>query len=77
MLWIDFETRSECDLTARGAYNYALDASTQVLCMAWAVDDGEVSVWTPEQPFPQADAPESEEPQAKADEPVRRRRRAV
>ncbi len=26
---------------------------------------------------PQADAPESEEPQAKADEPVRRRRRAV
>jgi DNA polymerase len=54
VLWIDFETRSECDLTARGAYNYALDASTQVLCMAWALDDGEVAVWTPGQPFPQA-----------------------
>ncbi len=54
MLWLDFETRSECDLIARGAYTYAQDPSTQVLCMAWAVDDEDVQVWTPDQPFPQA-----------------------
>ena len=52
MIWIDFETRSDCDLPARGVYNYAQDFSTQVLCMAWALDDGDVSVWTPDQPFP-------------------------
>ena len=33
MLWLDFETRSECDLRAKGVYNYAQDASTDVLCM--------------------------------------------
>jgi DNA polymerase len=52
ILWCDFETRSECDLKARGVYNYARDASTQVLCMAWALDDGDVTVWTPGQPLP-------------------------
>jgi DNA polymerase len=52
MIYLDFETRSECDLPARGVYNYARDPSTQVLCMAWAIDDGEVSVWTPGQAFP-------------------------
>jgi len=52
MLWIDFETASECDLPERGVYNYARDPSTRVLCMAWALDDGEVQVWTPGEPFP-------------------------
>ena len=52
MIWIDFETRSECDLPARGAYNYAQDPSTKVLCMAWALDDGEVGIWVPGQEFP-------------------------
>jgi DNA polymerase len=51
-IWIDFESRSTCDLTVAGAYNYAQDASTQVLCMAYAHDDEEVQVWTPDQPFP-------------------------
>jgi DNA polymerase len=51
-LWIDFETRSACDLTVAGVYNYAQDASTEVLCMAYAHDDEEVQVWTPDQPFP-------------------------
>jgi DNA polymerase len=51
-LYIDFETRSECDLPARGVYNYAQDPSTQVLCMAYAFDDEDVQVWTPDQPFP-------------------------
>lgn len=54
MIWLDFETRSHCDLPRHGAYTYARHPSTQVLCMAWAIDDGEVELWTPEQPFPQA-----------------------
>ena len=54
MIWIDFETRSDCDLPARGAYNYARDFSTRVLCMAWAIDDDDVLVWTPDQEFPAA-----------------------
>ena len=52
ILWIDFETRSRCDLSSRGVYNYAQDASTDVLCMSFAFDDGEVHTWTPDQPFP-------------------------
>ena len=52
ILWIDFETRSRCDLSSRGVYNYAQDASTDVLCMSYAFDDGDVLTWTPDQPFP-------------------------
>ena len=52
MLWLDFETRSRCDLKARGVYNYAQDASTEVLCMSYAFGDGEVTTWLPGDPFP-------------------------
>lgn len=51
-LWIDFETRSRCDLPSRGVYNYAQDPSTEVLCMSYAFDDEDVQTWTPDQPFP-------------------------
>jgi DNA polymerase len=54
ILWIDFETRSRVDLGAKGVYNYAQDMSTEVLCMSYAFDDGEVVTWTPDQPFPEA-----------------------
>lgn len=54
ILWVDFETRSHCDLISRGGYNYAQDASTEVLCMSYAFDDGDVTTWTPDQPFPDA-----------------------
>jgi DNA polymerase len=54
MLWLDFETRSECDLRAKGVYNYAQDASTDVLCMSYAFDDGEVVTWVPSEPFPES-----------------------
>jgi len=54
VLWLDFETRSECDLKSRGAYNYAMDMTTDVLCMAYAFDDEDVQLWTPDQPFPEA-----------------------
>ena len=53
MLWLDFETRSMCDLRSKGVYNYAQDASTDVLCMSYAFDDEEVVTWVPSQPFPE------------------------
>jgi len=53
ILWIDFETRSEVDLPARGVYNYAQDLSTDVLCMSYAFDDEDVVTWLPGQPFPE------------------------
>jgi DNA polymerase len=54
MLWLDFETRSTCDLRAKGVYNYAQDASTEVLCMSYAFDDEDVVTWVPAQPFPES-----------------------
>jgi DNA polymerase len=53
ILWIDFETRSRCDLLKHGVYNYAQDGSTEVLCMSYAFDDEDVQTWTPDQPFPE------------------------
>jgi len=53
MLFIDFETKSACDLKKHGVYNYAQDRSTEVLCMSYAFDDEDVQTWTPEQPFPE------------------------
>jgi DNA polymerase len=47
ILWIDFETRSRVDLGAKGVYNYAQDMSTEVLCMSYAFDDGDVQTWLP------------------------------
>jgi DNA polymerase len=53
ILWLDFETRSRCDLSSAGAYNYAQDASTEVLCMSYAFDDEPVTTWLPNIPFPE------------------------
>jgi DNA polymerase len=44
---IDFETRSMVDLRKTGVYPYAEHWSTDILCMAWAIDDGPVEVWSP------------------------------
>ena len=52
ILWVDFETRSACDLTVAGVYNYAQDLSTDVLCMSYAFNDADVQTWVPGQPFP-------------------------
>lgn len=52
IVWIDFETRSRCNLLTAGAYNYAQDLSTDVLCMCYALDDGEVQTWLPGEPLP-------------------------
>lgn len=37
--FIDFETRSACDLKNRGADVYASHPTTEILCLAWAYDD--------------------------------------
>ena len=51
-LWLDYETRSRCDLRTRGSYNYAQDPSTEITCMAYAFDDEDVVLWMPDLPFP-------------------------
>ena len=52
ILWLDFETRSRCDLPSRGVYNYMQDPSTTALCMSYAFGDEDVTSWTPAKPFP-------------------------
>ena len=44
-LHIDFETRSEIDLKKVGLWNYARHPSTDVWCMAFALDDMEPDLW--------------------------------
>jgi DNA polymerase len=53
-LWVDFETRSACDLKVAGVYNYAQHGTTEALCMSYAFDDEDVQTWLPGQPFPQS-----------------------
>lgn len=48
MIYIDFETYSEADITACGAYKYSVHPSTEILCMAFAIDDQPVELWTPD-----------------------------
>jgi DNA polymerase len=47
---VDFETRSRADLRKCGAYIYARHASTAMLCISFAVDDGAVKLWWPTDP---------------------------
>jgi DNA polymerase len=46
-LYIDYETRSRCDLRKHGAWNYSLDPSTQVLCMAHKIGAKPIGLWQP------------------------------
>ena len=48
----DFETRSAASLKLCGAWRYAADPTTEVLCVGFAVDDGPVQMWIPGQPVP-------------------------
>jgi DNA polymerase len=48
----DYETRSILKLEHSGAWRYARDSRTQVLCCAYCVDDGPVKLWTPPDPPP-------------------------
>ena len=50
VLYYDVETRSAVNLRDCGAYIYAIDPSTQVLCLAYAIDDEEPQLWLPTDP---------------------------
>ena len=52
ILWLDYETRSRCNLLTAGAYNYAQDPSTEIICLGYSFDDERVIMWTPNEPFP-------------------------
>jgi DNA polymerase len=54
ILSIDLETRSPVDLKRSGAYRYFEHPYTEILCAAWAIDDGPISVWLPGQECPWA-----------------------
>ena len=53
ILWLDYESKSECNLITQGAYNYAQHVSTKMLCAAYAFDDEEVQLWWAHEPVPQ------------------------
>lgn len=53
MLWLDYESRSECDLPTQGSFNYAQHQTTQALCAAYAFDDEDVQLWWATEPFPE------------------------
>src|SRR5262245_53855837 len=52
VLYRDFETRSTVNLVVVGTHVYASHPSTEALCCAYAVDDGEVKLWLPGMPVP-------------------------
>ena len=49
---VDFETYSEVDIGC-GAYKYASDSSTDIVCLAYKVDDKPTQLWLPDKPVPQ------------------------
>lgn len=49
MIFIDFETRSACDLKKCGADVYSEDPSTEVLCLGYADGENKSEIWTPRQ----------------------------
>jgi hypothetical protein len=51
---IDIETRSALPLAQVSTERYAGDPSTEVLVVAYAVDDGPIETWVPGEPVPDA-----------------------
>ena len=49
----DIETKSTIDLTEVGGWRYAADPSTDVWCVAYAIDDAPMQTWIPGQPVPE------------------------
>ena len=52
ILWLDYESRSECDLLAKGSFNYAQHPSTKIICAAYAFDAEDVQLWWAHEPVP-------------------------
>jgi DNA polymerase len=53
VLFRDIETRSTLQLPDVGAWKYSGDASTDVWCICYAVDDEPVKIWVPGEPIPE------------------------
>lgn len=51
-LFLDFEARSELDITKCGAHAYAEHPSTEPLCCAWAIGFEPIKLWLPGEPTP-------------------------
>ena len=49
---LDFETYSESNLKKVGLSRYAMDESTELICMSYSIDGGTVKSWIPGQMFP-------------------------
>jgi DNA polymerase len=52
-LFRDFETRSTLNLKTVGAWRYAADPTTEVLCVGYAIDNDPAQIWTPGEPIPE------------------------
>jgi DNA polymerase len=48
----DVETRSLANLKTVGAHQYAADPTTEILCVAYAIDDDPAQLWVPSDPLP-------------------------
>ena len=44
---VDFETRSYLDVRKTGAWRYAEDPTTELLCMGYQIGDGKADIWVP------------------------------
>lgn len=45
ILWLDLETRSQCDLIKNGLARYAQDPTTEVICMSYAFNNNKITTW--------------------------------
>ena len=52
MIHFDFETRSELDVKDVGAYVYAKHPSTEAMCLAYRIDEGDIKLWRKGDPKP-------------------------
>jgi len=50
---VDFETRSFLDVRDVGAWRYAEDWTTEILCMSWKIGNDPTKLWVPWLTFPQ------------------------
>ena len=53
ILWLDYESQSECDLIVNGSFNYAPHITTKMLCAAYAFNDEDAQLWWAHEPAPQ------------------------
>ena len=51
---VDFETRSFLSVKDVGAWRYAEDFTTEILCLSYKFDDGKTGLWIPGLDFPQS-----------------------